>query len=474
MKNQSVNRLVLIFLIVGLFLLFFLPPFDPDLGWQLRCGQQIWQQKELCTVNTFSVFLENYRWTDARAFYQALIFPFYPWFGLLGLSLINGLLMATAFFFWLSLAGKKEIKVILLPLIIFFSWLVLGFGIRNQLISLFFLLLLLKVIEQVHQGKRGWFFLLPLVMFFWANSHGGFVLGVFLLLAFLLEKTIEFMTKKESFKNYLFLFGWLIFSLLATFINPFGFKIYFEAWRHFSVVPLSRLIAEWVPPPFGWQIMVFLFLGLALGVIYQARKKSLTLFKLLGLFFLAFLALKARRDLVFFFFFAGYVLSSFKLKKTDLQALTLLISMAIFVLGFLLQFPRTIMIDGNWEKFCSSAKTRYPAQAVEFLRKQPAKGRIFNAYEWGGFLIWQLPEYKVFVDGRMPAWQTASSKSPYTIYLETLQTQPGWQATLTEFKIDWLFIYPGTFMDLKIKDKPEDFGWQEVYRDELAVIYQKI
>jgi len=473
MKNQSVNRLVLLFLLVGLFFLFFLPPFDPDLGWQLRCGQQIWQKKELCTQNTFSVLLENYRWTDARAFYQALIFPFYHWFGLLGLSLINGLLMVTAFFFWLSLTGKKEIKVILLPLIIFFSWLVLGFGIRNQLISLFFLLLLLKVIEQVHQGKRGWLFLFPLIMFFWANSHGGFVLGVFLLLAFLLEKTINFTTKKESFKNFLFLFGGVLLSLLATFLNPFGFRIYLEAWRHFAVVPLSHLIAEWVPPPFGWQIIVLLSLGLALGVIYQTRKNSLTLFKLLGLFFLAFLALKARRDLVFFFFFAGYVLSSFRLKKKNGQALALLISLAIFVLGFLLQFPRTMMIDNNWEKFCSSAKTRYPVQAVEFLRKQPAKGRIFNAYEWGGFLIWQLPEYKVFVDGRMPAWSTPSGKSPYTIYLETLQTQPDWQATLKEFKIDWLLIYPGTFMDLKIKDQPEAFGWQEVYRDEIAVIYQK-
>jgi hypothetical protein len=473
MKNKSVDRLVFILLFLGIFFLFFLPPFDPDLGWQLRCGQQIWQQKILCTVNTFSVLLENYHWTDARAFYQALIFPFYRWFNLDGLSFLNSLLMTTALFFWFSLRGKKEIKIILLPMLLLFSWLVLAFGIRNQLISLFFLLFLLKAIEEVHQGKKNWLFLFPLIMFFWANSHGGFVLGVFLLLVFLLEKIIDLLFKKESLQHFLLLLGGVVLGLLATFLNPFGFKIYLEAWRHFAVVPLSHLIAEWVPPPFTWQMAILLFLGLALSVIYQNRKKPSTLFNTLVLLFLALLALKARRDVVFFFFFAGNLLSSFKLKKINLQSIVLLISLAIFALGFLLQLPRTLMINHNWEKFCLFAKTRYPAKAVEFLHKQPTKGNIFNAYEWGGFFIWQLPEFKVFVDGRMPAWPTPSGKSPYTLYLETLQTQPGWQETLAEYKIDWLFIYPGTFLDLKIRDNPAIFGWQEVYRDETAVIYQK-
>lgn len=469
MKNQSTDRLILFFLLLGLFFLFFLPPFDPDLGWQLRCGQQIWQQRELCAQNTFSVLLENYYWTDARVLYQALLFPFYHLFGLFGLSLINGLLMLTGLIFWLSLSGKREIKIITLPFIILFSWLVLGFGIRNQLMSLFFLFVLLKFIEE-----KKWFFFSPLVMFLWANSHGGFIIGVILLIFFLFERTVGLLGSRRRIKNYLTTLGVVILSLGATFLNPFGYQIYLEGWRHFSVVPLAYLIAEWVPPHFWFQISIVAFLGISLWVLYQTKKRPLTVFKLLALIFLAFLALKARRDLVFFFFFAGYVISSIKIKIKNLQAFALLASMTIFVFGFLLQLPRTLMIDSRWQKFCLSGKTRYPCQAVEFLKKQPEGGNIFNAYELGGFLIWQLPEHKVFVDGRMPAWETPSGKSPYTIYLETLQTQPGWQETLEEYKIDWLFIYPGTFMDLKIRDYPKVFGWQEVYRDELAVIYKKI
>jgi len=108
------------------------------------------------------------------------------------------------------------------------------------------------------------------------------------------------------------------------------------------------------------------------------------------------------------------------------------------------------------------------------LRQQPEKGNIFNRYEWGGFLIWQLPEYKVFVDGRMPAWEHPSGKSPYTIYLETLQNQPGWEETLKEYNINWILISPGTFMDLLLQPNPKKFGWEEVYRDKISVIYKRV
>ncbi len=470
MKNQNLNRLILGFLLVGLFLLFFLPPTDPDLGWHLRCGQQFWEQGKLCAQNTFSVLMADYYWPDARTFYQGSIFPFYKIFNLFGLSMVNSFLLLATFVLWLSLSGKREIKATLMPLIIFLSWSVLGFGIRNQLISLFFLFALIKTIELTEKNQK-WAFLFPLIMFFWANSHGGFVLGVFLLSIFLFEKTLRLLTRPHQDKNYLFFLIPVLLSLGATLLNPFGIKIYFEGWRHLMIVPLSQLIAEWVPPQPWLQITILIFLGLTLGVLYQNRKQPLTLLKTITLIFLALLALRARRDLAFFFFLAGYLFSSLKIKTKIFPSLALLAAAFIFVLGFFFQLPRTMMIDGSWDQFC---QIRYACEGVSFLKERPEKGNIFNTYEQGGFLIWQLPEYKVFIDGRMPAWPHPSGKSPYTIYLETLQTQPGWQETLQDYDINWLFIGPGTFMDLKIRDDPQSLGWQEVFRGKRAVIYQKI
>lgn len=43
---------------------------------------------------------------------------------------------------------------------------------------------------------------------------------------------------------------------------------------------------------------------------------------------------------------------------------------------------------------------RYPARAVEFIKKTNPLGQIENAYNYGGYLVDRLREYKVAVDGR--------------------------------------------------------------------------
>jgi hypothetical protein len=42
----------------------------------------------------------------------------------------------------------------------------------------------------------------------------------------------------------------------------------------------------------------------------------------------------------------------------------------------------------------------YPVQASMYIREHSLPEPLFNAYEWGGFLDWYLPEYPVAIDGR--------------------------------------------------------------------------
>lgn len=146
-----------------------------------------------------------------------------------------------------------------------------------------------------------------------------------------------------------------------------------------------------------------------------------------------------------------------------------------FGAGLLVNLPQAMETNGSWQKYCHNRRLVYPCGAVDYLRSQNSGNKnLYNRYEWGGFLIWELPEYKIFVDGRMPAWKTPSGKSPYTVYLETLQTQPGWEETLAEYDIGWILISPGTFLDLKLAQEPEKYGWKEVFRDQSSVIYKKL
>ncbi|MBC8401855.1 MAG: hypothetical protein H8E14_10245 [Candidatus Marinimicrobia bacterium] len=48
---------------------------------------------------------------------------------------------------------------------------------------------------------------------------------------------------------------------------------------------------------------------------------------------------------------------------------------------------------------------RLPVKATRFLKANPITGKVYNSYNWGGYLIWELyPQKQVFIDGRAPAY----------------------------------------------------------------------
>lgn len=42
----------------------------------------------------------------------------------------------------------------------------------------------------------------------------------------------------------------------------------------------------------------------------------------------------------------------------------------------------------------------FPANAVNFLRRNPQPGPLYNTFDWGRFLTWYMPDYPVAIDGR--------------------------------------------------------------------------
>lgn len=131
----------------------------------------------------------------------------------------------------------------------------------------------------------------------------------------------------------------------------------------------------------------------------------------------------------------------------------------------------TANFNSSWKNYCTGGQIPYPC---EFISKYPnLKGNVFATYEWGGFLIWKMPDIKVFADGRTPAWLDKNGNSTYEIYLAILQTQPGWNEKLAETNTDYLLIGPGTFLDLTLNQNPKKFNWKELYRDNFTVLYAK-
>jgi hypothetical protein len=111
-----------------------------------------------------------------------------------------------------------------------------------------------------------------------------------------------------------------------------------------------------------------------------------------------------------------------------------------------------------------------PVQAVQFLRAQQPAGPLFNSYNWGGYLIWELPEYPVFVDGRTDLYDDQF----LTEYLSIVFAQEGWDEKLDRDGINLVLIEPQSMLGRMLEERAlNNGGWKQLYRDEMAAVFMR-
>ena len=450
------------------FLLNFLPVKDTDFGWHYRCGEKFLTSGKLCLTNNFSYFLPNYRVANPSFIYDIGLAWIFDHFGFPGVSFAGAAVSTViAWLLFCIFAAETWLAILATILVFLFSGTVFNLGLRSQLLTIYFFVLTLLILEKALNGNHKYLFFLPLLLIIWVNTHIGFFLGPLLLAVFFIHQLFQ---KRLAAKILLFYLVIVTLAFLASLVNPFTYHVYPEIFRH-AQTPLSSMIAEWVAPPLWQQVMMVT--STAFLLVIFLRKRIFNIFQLALLIGFLLLALSASRNLpfyylVFFYIFGKNVKLDFqRLKTINTLLLSALILMIILVIPGIIS---AVNFDTSWEEYCSGGLSVYPCAAVKNF---PAlSGNVYAMYEWGGFLIWQKPNIKVFVDGRMPAWTDENGESPYEVFLRIIQTQPGWNETLEKWHTDYLLIGNGTFLDLLLQKEAARFGWQEKYRDKVTVIYR--
>ncbi len=460
------KKILIVLFFISVFSLSFLPIKDTDFGWHYRCGKELFQNPRICIKNNFSYYLPDYQSYNPHFIYDLIIANIYNQLGFNGLSLLYGLIMVAVAFLSIKIIKPIWLAIIAFYTNFFLSINTFGLGLRSQIFTYLFFVITLFIIEKSRK-KHHLIYFYPLIILIWVNTHIGFFLGLVVYLFFLIDQI-----KNKQINRSIFLVFFL--SLIASVINPFGINVYKEILRH-ALSPMGSMIGEWVSPPFWQKGIISLLLILTCYLALRIEKKSLYLFLLT--FFFTGLSLLAKRNLPFFYMVFFYHLSI--LLKNHLntninnQISYLLIPVLIsgIILFSIINIPQTLDFHRDWSIYCNQGLVKYPCRA---LKKYPnLSGNVFALYEWGGFLIWQKPEIKVFTDGRMPAWKDKDGKSPYQVFLAVIQTQPGWEEKLKETETNYLLISTGSFLDLLLQNQSKKFGWMEEYRDEVAVIYKR-
>jgi hypothetical protein len=108
---------------------------------------------------------------------------------------------------------------------------------------------------------------------------------------------------------------------------------------------------------------------------------------------------------------------------------------------------------------------KYPFRAAEFIASHGISGPIFNSYDWGGYLIWKVPEYRVFVDGRADLYGDSFLES----YAETYGVTDNWKAALELWHIQAVVVPTNCPLSVALR---ETGSWVAVYADGQAEILE--
>lgn len=98
---------------------------------------------------------------------------------------------------------------------------------------------------------------------------------------------------------------------------------------------------------------------------------------------------------------------------------------------------------------------------MEFVKKAKLSGNMYNFYNWGGYLVWDLREYPTFIDGRMP-WGKVFDE-----YQEVMDLQGNWREILNKYNVNFMILPRSKFLEEIVK---MDNKWEEAYSDDIAVV----
>jgi hypothetical protein len=382
------------------------PIINPDLFWHLSAGRWMVDHGALPRADFLSFTAEGRPWIDFEWLGQLVFLAAHCAGGLTGVWLLKILLLcASAALLERTLARRGcGLPLRLAALALWSGGMLAHSDIRPDLFSLILLGTL------VHAGETGRLknpsaaslagvFLLFLL---WPNLHGGFPLGWFLLGCYALAAGPRRLG------------SWLPLSLAipATVLNPYGWgpwKVLLLHWTQSA--DISRVIAEWKPLDFTnpvylpvWGLLALAAFGMAFtgAVCFRLGGKQRPSWPLLAATAaMGLMTLRHERSCAYFAVCAATLLPLLARDMgwedapwTRRIAAGWALAYGMFLVWLV---PKAVWTTEFDYKFVPRAAAEFMARERKVL--EPL--RLYNQWEWGGYLAWRLrPWYRVYWDGR--------------------------------------------------------------------------
>lgn len=461
-------------------------PFDPDLFWHIRAGQEI-MDRGIPFVDWFSHTFSNFKWVDHEYTQDVLMALLHQLGGFRLIAIFYTLVITATFTIGLKWALPKKITwpwvlVAGLCIVILSNSFI---GSRPQMFTYLFLLLVLGTIQRLRENQKTkivWF--LPLLFVLWANFHASFLIGLIVIYAVIVAETIKYfwgnkfnLGERWQAKHIARLSLVALLCFAATFINPYTYGVWVETIRTLTDRDLHNNIVEWFAPQVFSKNGYLLFASLAfLFFVLTLRQKrnDITQIVLILAFFIA--ALSSVRNIPLFLILCiptfWLVVREFFPKSlfyiVYFWPSLLIITLLLVICARFIPYKNVWQINTNHSLF---EQSKYPVKAAEFLRDHPEYSdyKAYNNYGWGGYLLYQIPGFKTFIDGRMPSWSMDGVKI-IDDYFIIDRHKKDWQETADKYQVNMYIINADHKLVAVLKNNK---SYKEIFRDNIAVIFIK-
>ena len=331
----------------------------------------------------------------------------------------------------------------------------------------------------------------PLIMVVWANSHGGFLIGLFQLACHLAAVVLRHVRPEPAWPpgerptrgETVGVAACAALAAFATLLNPHGPALFGFLLRTLSV---HGEISEWEPVEvLSTHFLRFKILAaaamLALVALWRARHttpgaRPVADWRTPLLAIAACAGFRHQRHTVLFAILATplvvatgeWVRQAAHLRwPRTMPRRRVLFAAAVGVLAIALGqcwlYGRGLLRDGLEIRY---SRAEFPVDAMAFLRHNGVEGNVAVPFEWGSYAVWKLaPASRVFIDGR---FETVYPEQVIRDYFAFRHGTEGWARLLDDYPTDVVVARRSTGEHERLFGRPD---FEYVYSDPAALVF---
>ena len=474
------------------------PLIDPDVWWHIRAGEQVLQTGAVARVDTWSLTAAGHPWTSQDWLSNVLLALGYR-LGEWGMTLLSlaaaGIAVAAFALLWRAVSVRYP-EAGWLGRVAWFSMALLlagpVLGVRVQVVDLLFAAVVLWLLWRfLADGRRLWPALLPLVAVAWVNLHAGwlllFLFGGAVVVGEAADRLLQRPTSPQplAWSQLGWLAAMLAASAAALALNPNGVAIYAYPSYTVGIGALSDFVGEWQHASlgnlFGWLLLAFILFGVLPTLVVVRRTIRLAdALILLGVTAMSLIAVRflvitgpigcaivaanlspAVSDSAFGRSWSPMLNRLARPARGGLAVVNTVLVVVLLASGIGLAFARAMPASQREE-----VAREFPVSAVAWLKTHDAGQRVFNKYEWGGYLGLQIPTRPIFIDGRADVYGDRVVRE----YVSVIGLDGDPQAVFDRYRIDHVIYPPDTALGNWLDASS---SWKRAYADSVAIVWTK-